>query len=183
MTVNTWAIESLTTFLQKPKTPKYLKTKQGIQIQKKRKQNHRIGKIHLGQLVGGTASDLGYAEESELGLEILQLRQKVGLGLLPQLVYLDSSCHIFKNTQNQKTPKFEREPKKWFKKLVKQSESFLGFRVSTHCCLFRASKRRLSLPLSLCLSLSQYETLTTRGLRFSYRGLLRCVYKGRTRLG
>lgn len=45
--------------------------------------------VHLGELVRGATGDLGNAEEGELGLEFLQLGQKVGLRLLAQLVHLD----------------------------------------------------------------------------------------------
>jgi hypothetical protein len=48
--------------------------------------------VHLGQLVGGAAGDLGDAEEGELGLEFLELRLQLRLVLPPKLVHLDPGC-------------------------------------------------------------------------------------------
>jgi len=44
--------------------------------------------LHLGELVRGTASNLGNTEESELCFELLQLGQQLCLGLFPQLMNL-----------------------------------------------------------------------------------------------
>ena len=48
---------------------------------------------HLGELVGGSAGDLGHAEEGELGLELLELRLQLRLVLHPELVHLDPGCN------------------------------------------------------------------------------------------
>lgn len=48
--------------------------------------------VHLGELVGGAAGDLGDAEEGELRLEVLELTLEVRLVLPPQLVHLDPGC-------------------------------------------------------------------------------------------
>ena len=44
---------------------------------------------HFGELVGGSASDLGDAKESKFCFEILQLVQKLLLRFVPQLVNLN----------------------------------------------------------------------------------------------
>ena len=50
------------------------------------------GYAHLGELVGCAAGNLGYAEEGELRLELLELRLQVRLALPPELVHLDTGC-------------------------------------------------------------------------------------------
>ena len=47
--------------------------------QKQKEQKLGFWFVHLGELVGCSTSDLGYAEESERRFEILELGQKVGL--------------------------------------------------------------------------------------------------------
>lgn len=49
--------------------------------------------VHLGELVGGTAGDLGDTEEGELRLEVLELALQLRLVLPPQLVHLDPGCN------------------------------------------------------------------------------------------
>lgn len=46
--------------------------------------------LDLGELVGCAAGDLGYAEEGELRLQLLELRLQVRLALPPELVHLDT---------------------------------------------------------------------------------------------
>ena len=48
--------------------------------------------VHLGELVGGAAGDLGDAEEGELRLEVLERTLQLRLVLPPQLVHLDAGC-------------------------------------------------------------------------------------------
>lgn len=50
--------------------------------------------LHFGELVGGSTSDLGNSEKSELCLQILQLAQKICLGFVPQLVDLDPRFYM-----------------------------------------------------------------------------------------
>jgi hypothetical protein len=57
-----------------------------------REQTRERRHVHLGQLVGGAAGDLGDAEEGELGLELLELRLQLRLVLPPELVHLDPGC-------------------------------------------------------------------------------------------
>lgn len=47
---------------------------------------------HLRELVRGSSSDLGYPESSKLLLELLQLRPKLALALLAQLMRLELGC-------------------------------------------------------------------------------------------
>ncbi|RZR73037.1 hypothetical protein BHM03_00019448 [Ensete ventricosum] len=90
MTVSTRAIDSLTTLLQD-----------------KSRRSERTGmtwigggggllgdgdRVHLGELVGGTAGDLGDAEEAELVLEVLELVMKLRPRLPPELVDLNPHC-------------------------------------------------------------------------------------------
>ena len=85
LTVSTRAIDSLTTLLQD-----------------KSRQSERPGmtwieggdgdRVHLGELVGGTAGDLGDAEEAELVLEVLELVMKLRPRLPPELVDLNPRC-------------------------------------------------------------------------------------------
>jgi hypothetical protein len=54
-------------------------------------------KLHLGELVGGAASDLGDTEERQFGLELLELRLQLRPALPPQLVHLNPGC--YRNTK------------------------------------------------------------------------------------
>lgn len=53
--------------------------------------------LDLGELVGGTAGDLGDTEEGELRLEVLELALQLRLVLPPQLVHLDPG-HGYRRT-------------------------------------------------------------------------------------
>jgi len=64
-----------------------------IETKKRDEGQGAIKHAHLGELVGGSAGDLGHAEEGELGLELLELRLQLRLVLHPELVHLDPGCH------------------------------------------------------------------------------------------
>jgi hypothetical protein len=64
-------------------------------------------KLHLGELVGGAAGDLGDTEEREFGLELLELRLQLRPALPPQLVHLDSGCH--RHTKNVRSGSIHEE--------------------------------------------------------------------------
>jgi hypothetical protein len=72
-------------------------------------------RVHLGELVGCTAGDLGDAEEGKIRFKILELVQQLGLRFLTQLMDLDSCCDIFTN-KNVRTQKLEAKLKRDFRK-------------------------------------------------------------------
>lgn len=83
---------SLHTYLvDESKHQAYLRTIQKVISQERGRERERV---HLGELVRGTAGDLSDAEESELSLEILQLAQQIRLRLLSQLMNLHPRCNI-----------------------------------------------------------------------------------------
>jgi hypothetical protein len=72
-------------------------------------------RVHLGELVGCTAGDLGDTEEEKIRLEILELVQQLCLRILTQLMDLDSRYDIFTN-KNETTRKSEAKLKRDFRK-------------------------------------------------------------------
>lgn len=97
MTVRTCAIDNLTTFLHHHKKPKLWKPKpinwksrnQTGERNTSSKTSKWQARIHLWEFVRSPAGDLGDPEERELGLQILQLVQELGLRLRSELVNLN----------------------------------------------------------------------------------------------
>lgn len=67
-----------------------------------KKKKHGGVREHLRKLVGGTARDFGDTQQSKFGFQILQLSQKVGLRLPPQLVDLDPRCRFRKKSEKRR---------------------------------------------------------------------------------
>ena len=57
-------------------------------------------RVHLGELVGGTAGHLGDSEKGELSFQILELAQQIRLRLLSQLMNLDPRWITYSTTVN-----------------------------------------------------------------------------------
>ena len=92
ITVSTRAIEVRTTLLKNHRGAGTIRFDQSSEDQRIAGEKRLLVYAHLGELVGCAAGDLGYAEEGELRLELLELRLQVRLALPPELVHLDPGC-------------------------------------------------------------------------------------------
>lgn len=85
------------THIQSKFTPNHPQCPSKLSTNKNTKKKHHI---HLGELVRGTAGDLCDPEQGKLRLELLELGEKVGLRLRPELMDLNPRFKINKFTSN-----------------------------------------------------------------------------------
>lgn len=126
ITVNTCAIESLTTLLQNEQKTQFTKRDSDKQ-NNHNSHSERVRIVHFGELVRGATGDLSHSKQSELRLQILQLVQQLRLRLVPQLVHLYPRFNAGKElTQN-------RRKKQWheFESLLQRISLAYPFRRST----------------------------------------------------